>query len=143
MAQLSKKILASAWLCTAILGGAACTPRKIPQLTVADLMEDRVILDGVLLKCNQSPSKARTDADCLNARIAVERLAQQVDPAVEAKRQEDFERTREQLRLGQEKLRKEQEAKSKVDAYSLPVVPVDPVPPPKADPPPLAGTAKP
>ena len=109
-------------------------------MTVSDLMEDRVTLDGVLMKCNQNPAKARTDTECLNARIAIERLAKDVDPSVEAKRVEDFERTREQLRLAQEKLRREQEAKSKVDAYSLPVVPVEPPPPPKGDPPPVAGT---
>jgi hypothetical protein len=143
MPHSSRKIFAYGWLCAAMVSSAACTPRKIPPLTVADLMEDRVMLDGVLLKCNKNPSKAGTDSDCLNARIAIERLAQQVDPAVEAKRQEDFERTRERLRLAQDKLRKEQEAKTKVDAYSLPVVPVDPPPPPKADPPPLAGTAQP
>ena len=127
-------------------------------MTVSDLMEDRVTLDGVLMKCTQNPAKARTDTECLNARIAIERLAKDVDPSVEAKRVEDFERTREQLRLAQEKLRREQEAKSKVDAYSLPVVPVeppppksnlppppksDPPPPPKSDPPPLAGATAP
>jgi hypothetical protein len=93
-------------------------------------MEDRVTLDGVLMKCNQNPSKARTDADCLNARIAIERLANQSDPAQEAKRTEDFERSREQLRLSQEKQLHEQQAKTKVDAYHLPLVPVEPTPPP-------------
>ncbi len=95
-------------------------------MTVTDLMEDRVTLDGVLMKCNQNPSKARTDSDCLNARIAIERLASQTDPAVEAKRAEDFERSREQRRMAQDKLRQEQEAKTKVDAYHLPLVPVEP-----------------
>jgi hypothetical protein len=95
-------------------------------MTVSDLMEDRVTLDGVLLKCNQSPAKARNDTDCLNARIAIERLAKDVDPAVEAKRSAEFERSRDQLRQAQEKVRQEQEAKTKVDAYSLPMVPVDP-----------------
>jgi hypothetical protein len=127
-------------------------------MTVGDLMEDRVTLDGVLMKCNQNPIKARTDSDCLNARIAIERLAKDVDPAVEEKRQAEFERSREQLRLVQEKIRQEQEAKTKVDAYSLPVVPVDPPRPPtgaatpqaqtqnqtqtqsQSDSPPLAGT---
>ena len=92
-------------------------------------MEDRVTLDGVLMKCNRSPAKARTDSDCLNARIAVERLASQTDLAIEAKRTEEFERSREQLRMAQDKLRQEQEAKTKVDAYHLPVVPVEPVEP--------------
>ena len=101
-------------------------------------MEDRVTLDGVLLKCNQNPTKARTDTDCLNARIAIERLAKDVDPTIEEKRKAEFERSREQLRLAQEKKRQEQEAKTKVDAYNLPVVPVDPLP--KGDAPPAAGT---
>lgn len=93
-------------------------------------MEDRVTLDGILLKCNQEPSKVHNASDCENARIAIERLAsQQVDPEVEKKRQAEFEKAREQLRLAQEKLRQEQEAKTKVDAYSLPVVPVEPTPP--------------
>ena len=123
-------IIARACLCAVILATAACAPRRIPPMTVTDLMEDRVTLDGVLMKCNQYQTKARTDSDCLNARIAIERLASQTDPAVEAKRTEDFERSREQLRVSQDKLRQEQEAKTKVDAYHLPLVPVEPTPAP-------------
>ena len=116
-------------------------------------MEDRVTLDGILLKCDQEPTKVRNPSDCENARIANERLAtQRVDPEVEKRRQVDFEKAREQLRLTQDKLRQEQEAKTKVDAYTLPVVPVDPaaaakgaasaVPsPPDSSGPPLAGNA--
>lgn len=111
-------------------------------MTVADLMEDRVTLDGVLMKCNQSPSKARTDSDCLNARIAIERLASQNEPAQEAKRMEEFEHSREKLRMAQERQRQEQEANTKVDAYHLPLVPVEPtspaVPPPNDASPPIA-----
>ena len=112
-------------------------------MTVTDLMEDRVTLDGVLMKCDRDKAKARTDVECLNARVAIDRLAKDVDPAVEQKRQADFERTREQLRLTQEKLRQEQEAKKKVDPYTLPVMPVEPAQLPPADSPPLAGTARP
>ncbi len=89
-------------------------------------MEDRVTLDGVLLKCNEQPSKVRNESDCMNARIAVERLAKDVDPAEEARRNAEFERSREKLRLANEKVRQVQEAATKVDAYTLPVVPVDP-----------------
>lgn len=87
------------------------------------------MLDGVLMKCNQNASKARTDSDCINARIAIERLASQNEPAEEAKRAEEFERSREQRRLAQEKQRQEEEAKKpKMDAYHLPLVPVEPPP---------------
>ena len=125
-----KSILLGGCLGAVILTAAACSPRRVPPMTVSDLMEDRVTLDGVLMKCNQNQSKARSDADCLSARIAIERLARQNEPAKEAKRMEEFERSREQLRLSQEKQRQEQEAKTKVDAYHLPLVPVEPTPPP-------------
>jgi len=95
-------------------------------MSVTDLMEDRVTLDGVLMKCNRDPSKARTDSDCLNARIAIGRLARRSEPAQEAKHMEDFERNREKLRLAQEKQRQEQESKTKVDVYHLPLAPVEP-----------------
>ena len=149
-----KHFLAAGGLCAAILAVMGCAPRRIPPVTVEELMEDRVTLDGILLKCDQEPTKVRNPSDCENARIANERLAaQRVDPEVEKRRQADFEKAREQLRLTQDKLRQEQEAKTKVDAYSLPVVPVDPsaaakgaapaAAPAPADPsgPPLAGNA--
>jgi hypothetical protein len=125
-----KSIVACGCLGAVILAMAACSPRRIPPMTVTDLMEDRVMLDGVLMKCNQNPSKARSDSDCLNARIAIERLASRSEPAEEAKRKQEFEHSREQLRLTQEKQRQEREAKTKVDVYNLPLVPVEPTPPP-------------
>ena len=131
MAISIKSTIARALICAVILGAAACSPRKIPPMTVADFMEDRVKLDGVIIKCNQDLGRAHGDSDCLNARIAIDRLASQNEGAREAKREEDFERSREQLRAMQERQRQEQEAKSKVDAYHLPLVPVEPSPPPK------------
>jgi hypothetical protein len=119
-----KHILAYGGLCAAILAVMGCAPRRIPPVTVEDLMEDRVTLDGILMKCDQDPSKVRNPSDCENARIAIERLAsQQVDPDVEKKRQAEFEKAREQLRVVQDRLRQAQEAKTKVDPYTLPVVP--------------------
>ncbi len=54
-------IIARGCLCAVIVAAAACSPRRVPPMTVTDLMEDRVTLDGVLMKCNQNLSKARTD----------------------------------------------------------------------------------
>jgi hypothetical protein len=141
MPNLIKSILACGCLAAVVAAAAACSPRRIPPMTVTDLMEDRVALDGVLMKCNRDPIKARTDSDCLNARIAIERLASRVDPAQEAKRAEEFERSREQLRLSEDKKRQEQESKTKVDAYHLPLIPVEPVPP--KDPPAVVGQTQP
>src|SRR4029077_11740969 len=126
-----KSMLAYGCIAAAALSAGACSPRRIPPMTVSDLMEDRVALDGVLLKCNRDPEKTRRDSNCLNARIGIELLAQRVDPAAEAKKVEDFERSREQLRASEEKKKQDQESKTKVDAYHLPVIPVEPTPPPK------------
>jgi hypothetical protein len=125
MSNSMKQFAACAGLVAAILGSAACAPKRIPPMTVQDLMEDRVTLDGVLLKCSEHPDKVQNVSDCLNARVAVERLAKDVDPAEEARRTAEFERSREKLRLAQEKVRQDQEAKTKVDAYNLPLVPVE------------------
>jgi len=126
-----KSIIACGCLTAVALCMAACSPKRIPPMTVSDLMEDRVALDGVLMKCNQNPAKARSDSDCMNARIAIDRLANKDAPAEEAKRAAEFERSREQLRVSQDKQRQEQAAKiPKVDVYHLPVVPVEPAPPP-------------
>ena len=81
-----KQFAACAGVVAAILGSAGCTAKRIPPMTVEDLMEDRVTLDGVLLKCNEHPAKVHNDSDCRNALIAVERLAKDVDPAEEARR---------------------------------------------------------
>ena len=126
----------------AILSASACSPRRIPPVTVSDLMEDRVALDGVLMKCNRDPGKARSNSDCMNARIAIERLAARVDPAAEAKRIEEFEKSREQLRVNEDKKRQEQQTKAKVDAYHLPVIPVEPTPAPKDPQSPTVSQAK-
>ena len=136
MRHSSKQFLGYGCLCAALLSVAACSPRRIPAMTVEDLMEDRVTLDGIMMKCNQNPTRFRDTADCENARVAIERLASQNDdPTLEKKRQEEFERARERLRLAQQRQRQEQEAKSKVDAYNLPVVPVTPAVAPDAPPP--------
>jgi hypothetical protein len=122
-------MIACACVAAAVLSTAACSPRRIPPMTVSDLMEDRVALDGVLMKCNSAPQRASNNTDCLNARIAIERLAAKVEPAAQAKHAEDFERSREELRAAEDKKRQQElDAKPKLDAYHLPVVPVDPVP---------------
>jgi hypothetical protein len=134
-----KATIARVLLCTAVIAAAACSPHKIPSMTVADFMDDRVKLDGMIMKCNQDPARARSDSDCMNARIAVERLASQNEASRQAKSAEDFERSREQLRALQDKQRQEQEASKKVDAYHLPLVPVEPSPPPKDPQSPIVG----
>ncbi len=111
------------------LGLWACSPPRVPPVTVSELMEDRVALDGILMKCNKGPEVDLAEADCRNARIAIERLSKGSEEAEAAKRAEEFEKRRDLLRLAQQRQRQQQEAATKVDPYNLPVIPVDPVPP--------------
>src|ERR1700691_1189989 len=123
----TKSIVACGCLVAAFAATSACSPKRVPPMSVTELMEDRVTLDGVLMKCNQNTSKARSDVDCQNASIAIERLGSQNEADEEAKRAEEFERSCEKLRMAQEKQRQEQAAKVKpVDVYHLPLVPVEP-----------------
>jgi hypothetical protein len=112
-------------------------------MSVSDLMEDRVTLDGLLMKCNRDPALSRGDSNCANARIAVERLASRSEVADQAKRAADFERSRDHLRSEQDRVRQAQEQKTKVDAYHLPVVPVESPPPPKDPQSPIVGQTQP
>jgi hypothetical protein len=124
MSRAYAKSLCFSLLCVGALGAVGCGPPRVPPATVEDLMQDRVTLDGIVMKCNSSPHLARTDPDCDNARIAIERIATRNEVADDAKRQEEFEHKREELRLAQER---EHTAKvpAKVDAYHLPLVNVE------------------
>jgi hypothetical protein len=130
MTTWTKSIVACGCLVAVFAAAAGCSPKRIPPMSVTELMEDRVALDGVLMKCDQNRSKARTDTECQNARTAANRLGSENEAAEEAKRAAEFERSREQLRLAQDKQRQEQAAKVKpVDVYHLPLVPVEPAAP--------------
>src|SRR5580704_9445914 len=106
-----------------LLLGACKPPREAPP-TVEDLMQDRVALDGILLKCSQQSGKSVAGADCEIARVAAERLGAEKEAAEVARRQQEFERNREKLRLSDDQRRAAQSEK-KVDVYTMPVVPVD------------------
>jgi hypothetical protein len=119
-----------------LLLGACKQPRDVPP-TVEDLMQDRVALDGILLKCSQQTGKSSPGVDCEIARVAAERLGAEKEAAEVARRQQDFERNREKLRLNDDQ-RKAAQSEKKIDVYTMPVVPVEPSPAP-----PPASTANP
>jgi hypothetical protein len=128
------KTLAVTLVCLAAAGAAGCKPPRVPPPTVADLMEDRVTLDGIIMKCNSNARMARTEVECENARIAIERIATRNEAEDTAKRQQEFERKREELRLAQDKERAAKASTVKVDAYHLPLVPVEAPPAAPAQP---------
>jgi hypothetical protein len=128
--SIKAKSLAGSGLFCVLALSAACSRPRATHLTVGDLMEDRVTRDGILMKCNRNPATSDSDVDCLNARIAIERIAAQREKEEAAAREAQFERRREQLRLAEDAQRQAQEAARRVDPYSMPVVPVTPTPTP-------------
>ena len=108
---------------------AACRPHHDPLPSVEDLMEDRVMRDGILLKCNDPELRPKMGVQCEIARVAVERLGRQDESAEAAKRQEEFERNRDRLRMTDEQRAAIEAQQKQVDPYTLPVVPVTPAPP--------------
>jgi hypothetical protein len=117
------------WALVALVGAmavCACSRGKVPPVSVSDLMADSVDLENVLMRCNQKPKVMQADAECRNARIAIERLAAIREVAEAAKRQADFERIREQRRAEQERLKLQKEAEARVDPYTMPLAPESP-----------------
>jgi hypothetical protein len=95
---------------------------------VEDLMQDRVALDGIMLKCNDQTRRDKPGSDCEIARVAAERLAAEKEAAEVAKRQQDFERNRDKLRQSDEQRKASQAQQKKVDPYTMPVMPAEPAP---------------
>jgi hypothetical protein len=129
MTSLYKQAISVAIVGMGFLWLGACKQQRAASPTVEDLMQDRVALDGILLKCNEPSGRDRAGPDCEIARVAVERLGAEKEAAEVAGRQQDFERNREKLRLTDDQ-RKAAQAEKKVDVYTMPVVPVEPAPAP-------------
>lgn len=110
---------------------AGCAEERLPPRSTFQLMDDPVVLQAVLARCNQS-GEVR-DLECRNARDAVERLeAQQPTELVKQKQadvQSEFERARAARRQREELERQREEARQRVDPYTMPLV-KDPMSPP-------------
>lgn len=119
-------------LCVAIaLVAIGCAKERLPPRTTVELMDDPVVLQAVLGRCNQSGDLY--DVECRHAREAVERLEGQQPVELlkrkQATAQSEFERAREERRQRDELERRREEAKQKVDPYTMPLV-KDPMNPP-------------
>lgn len=108
----------------ALLVLAACGRDELPARTTLQLMDDQVVLQAVLNRCNELGLVH--DQECRNAREAVERLEAQQAPEVreqkQAEVQSEFERAREQRRQREELERRRREASQQVDPYTMPLV---------------------
>lgn len=91
---------------TVLLCGAAlltACAKETPPRTVTEFVDDKLLLEAVLLRCTQNRAESRYDAECVNAREAVKL----VEAEAEAKRREELEMLSERKR---ESLRRTQQA---------------------------------
>jgi len=97
-----------------------------------ELMDDPLVLEGVIIRCQGVGEAASEDEECRNAREAVDRIAAARERLLPAKPTVDpaFERARELRRAREDQERQQLEQQQQpVDVYSLPLV-KDPMPEP-------------
>jgi hypothetical protein len=81
---------------------AACA-KEPPPRSVTEFMENEILLEAAIVRCSQDRSATRYDAECVNAREAVQRI----QAKEEAERREELEQRSERKR---EALRRTQHA---------------------------------
>jgi hypothetical protein len=90
--------------------------------TVADLVADPAVLQGIAARCAADRQAAAADADCGKARQAMEQIAAEEDARHAGERDQEFARHREQRRAQEEQQRRvAEQAHPAFDPYSTPV----------------------
>ena len=97
---ITKKRIASSTLLCLMLAACAEEP---PPVTVSEFMENPRLLEATMVRCSENRAELKYEAECVNARDAVNRIAAREEKA----RREELERQSEQKRQA---LRRTQEA---------------------------------
>lgn len=85
-----------------VLGLVAGCAKEAPRRTVADFMEDPILLEATMVRCSLNRPKTKYEADCVVAREAANRLAAREDEARRKTREAESERKRLEYRRTQE-----------------------------------------
>ncbi len=79
----------------------ACT-KEPPPRTVAEFMEDSMLLESTMVRCGQDRSSKKYEVECVNAREAINHIAKAEEIASRAELEAQSERKRRALRRAQE-----------------------------------------
>jgi hypothetical protein len=113
------------WLC-------GCSGPPPAPHSISELVDDRALLQGIMVRCAADEWAAKKDVECANARLAVERIGKVEDTKHDTERGITFQRQREQHRDQEEQARRAAErAHPGFDPYSSPVTPDKPAEPAK------------
>ena len=117
-------------LALAMLANGGCGAPETRPRTVDELAADPAVLQGLVARCAADGRLAANDTECVNARLATERLGRAVDAEQRRVHDEEFARQREQRRLAEDaRSRAAAEAQPRFDPYNAPVPTVPPVVP--------------
>ena len=82
-----------------LLAGCAEEP---PPRSVDEFLENRILLEATMVRCGENRNQLKYEAECVNAREAINRIATEEKKARRAETEAQFERKRRSLRRTQE-----------------------------------------
>ena len=84
---------------TSLLAGCAEEPQ--PR-SVAEFLDNRILLEATMVRCGENRNESKYEAECVNAREAINRIATEEEKARRAELEAQFERKRKSLRRTQQ-----------------------------------------
>ena len=85
--------------CLGLLVGCAEEP---PPRSVEEFLENRILLEATMVRCGENRNESKYEAECVNAREAINRIAAEDQRARRAELEAQSERKRRALRRTQE-----------------------------------------
>ena len=84
---------------TSLLASCAEEP---PPRSVAEFLENRILLEATMVRCGENRNLNKYEAECVNAREAINHIATEEEKARRSELEAQFERKRKALRRTQE-----------------------------------------
>ena len=90
-------VIAGGIIC--LLAGCAEEP---PPRSVGEFLDNRILLEATMVRCGENRNESKYEAECVNAREAINRIATEEEKARREDLEAQFERKRKSLRRTQE-----------------------------------------
>lgn len=81
---------------------AGCAEEEAPPRSVDEFLTNRILLEATMVRCGENRNQSKYEAECVNAREAINRIATEEENARRADIEVQFERKRRSLRRTQE-----------------------------------------
>jgi len=81
---------------------AGCTPNEPPARTTTEFIDNPMLLEAAMVRCQQNRQESRYDPECINARAAVQRIQAKEEETRRSELEARSERKRAALRRTQQ-----------------------------------------